>query len=43
MTNGPCTCEKETAFRAKNKEQSKSFFEYRKYIEQTKPYGFIKV
>ena len=43
VTNGPCTCLKEINYRARNKEQEKSYFEYRKYMEQIKPYGFIKV
>jgi len=42
VTNGPCTCLKEINYRARNKEQEKSYFEYRKYMEQIKPYGFIK-
>lgn len=42
VSNGPCTCEQEIAYRAKNKQQNQSFFGYLQYREELKPYGFLK-
>jgi len=42
VTNGPCTCEKEIAYRSRNKKEATSFFDYLKTMQRVKPYGFIK-